>query len=127
MEAAQSFMAFFSSVATLTKSSFTLNASVKFSPNIESASDLTNVTFSKIKSDILAMISLKRGTGPLNKSSTLSTTVSYPIQGKPLLSLIGIVNFYHGYTLYFEIRLNPLRKCLEQYYHKPILLMVWTP
>ena len=74
-------MTFLSSVATLTQYSFTLNASVKFFSNIESASDSKNVILSKLESDMLAMISPKRGTAPLNQNLTLSTIGSYPLQG----------------------------------------------
>ena len=51
------------------KYSFTFNASVEFFSNIESASNLKNVTFSKLESNILAMKGPKQGTAPLNQNS----------------------------------------------------------
>ena len=74
---------FFSSVATLTQSSFALNASVSFFSNIKSASDSKNLTFSKVELDISDMTSPKRGTAALNQDSTLSMTGYYPLQGNP--------------------------------------------
>ena len=108
----------FYSVATFTQFSSTSNASVKFFSNIESVSDSTNLTFSKLKSKMSAMMSPNQGTAPLNQNFALSTTVSYPLQGNFLFSFVGIVNFYHCYTPYFEILLKPLQAFLKQYYLK---------
>ena len=57
-------MTFFYSVETLTKYSFTLNASVKIFSVIVSDSDSTNVIFSKLESNMLTMISPNQGTSP---------------------------------------------------------------
>ena len=38
--------------------------------------------------------------------------------GQYLFSFVGIVNFYHCYTPYFEILLKPLQAFLKQYYLK---------
>ena len=46
---------------------------------------------------------------------------------KSLFLIIGIVNLYHNYAPYFEIRLNPVRNFFKYYYRKPIPLMAWTP
>ena len=73
-------MTFFFSVATLMQYAFDLKASVKCFSNIESALDLTNVTFSKLDSNMLTMMSPKRGTAPLNQNLTSSTTRSYPMK-----------------------------------------------
>ena len=89
MVAAPLSMTLFSPVATLTKSSFTLNAPVQFFSNIQSASDSTNVTFSKLESNMLAMTSPKRETAPLNHNLTLSKTVYYPLQGNLYSTSLG--------------------------------------
>ena len=57
--------------------------------NIESASDLKNVIFSKLESDMLAMMSLKRGTSTLYKNLTLSTIGSYLLQGNHYSPSLG--------------------------------------
>ena len=48
-------------------------------------------------------------------------------RGESLFSFIGLINFYHRYTPYIDIRLKPLRKLLNQYYRKTIPMMAWTP
>ena len=82
-------MTFFSSLETMTQYSFALNSYVKFFSNIESASDLTYLFFSKLESNMSSMMSPKQGTAPLNQKSTFSTIVSYPLQGNNYSPLLG--------------------------------------
>ena len=50
-----------------------------------------------------------------------------PTNRQALFSFIGLVNLYHRYAPYFEIRMKPLCKLLKQFYRNPIPLMAWTP
>ena len=61
----------------------------KVFPNIESASDLTNVTFSKLQSNMSAMTSLKQGTTKLSKNKTLSMTGSYTLKENTYSTSLG--------------------------------------
>ena len=50
-----------------------------------------------------------------------------PERGESLFSFIDLINFYHRYAPYIEIRLKPLRKLLKDFYRKTIPMMAWTP
>ena len=50
-----------------------------------------------------------------------------PERVESLFSFIGLLNFYHRYAPYMEIRLKPLRKLLYAYYRNSITLAAWTP
>ena len=50
-----------------------------------------------------------------------------PERGESLFSFIGLINFYHRYAPYMEIRLKPLRKLLKPYYRRTIPMIAWTP
>ena len=50
-----------------------------------------------------------------------------PEQGENIFSFIGLLNFYHRFTPYMEIRLKPLRKLLKTYYRLSIPQVIWTP
>lgn len=41
---------------------------------------------------------------------------SLPEKGESLFSFIGLINFYHRYAPYMEIRSKPLREFLKVYY-----------
>ena len=46
-----------------------------------------------------------------------------PERGESLFSFIGLINFYHRYAPYMEIRLRGLRRLLKLYYRKIIPIM----
>ena len=43
-----------------------------------------------------------------------------------LFSFIGLVNFYHRYAPYMEIKLKPLRALVKKFYQKEIPTVSWT-
>ena len=49
-----------------------------------------------------------------------------PTNGQSLHSFVGLVNFYHNYIPYFEIRVKPLRALHRRYNRKPIPHMAWS-
>ena len=49
-----------------------------------------------------------------------------PNRGESIFSLIGLINFYHRYAPYMEIRLKPLRRMLKTFYRKTIPSTAWT-
>ena len=50
-----------------------------------------------------------------------------PQTAQALHSFIGLINFYHNYAPYFEIRLKPLRKLYRQHMKSTIPVMAWSP
>ena len=50
-----------------------------------------------------------------------------PTSSQGLNSFIGIINFYHNYTPYFEVRIKPLRKLYRNYFRKDTPVMKWSP
>ena len=50
-----------------------------------------------------------------------------PRNGQSLFSFIGLVNFYHRYAPYMELRLKPLRKLVKAHYRRPIPDDQWSP
>lgn len=49
-----------------------------------------------------------------------------PTEGQSLHSFIGLLNFYHKYLPYMEIRLKPLRALERQYRRSSIPQLAWT-
>jgi len=45
---------------------------------------------------------------------------SLPTSGHSLFSFIGLVNFYHRYAPYMEMKLKPLLALVKQFYRKAI-------
>ena len=50
-----------------------------------------------------------------------------PTTSQALHSFIGLINFYHNYAPYFEIRLKPLRQLYRRYLRSDLPLLAWTP
>ena len=50
-----------------------------------------------------------------------------PSHGQSLFSFVGLVNFYHRFAPYFELKLKPLRRLCRTYHRKTIPPVVWTP
>ena len=49
----------------------------------------------------------------------------FPTYSQGLHSFIGLINWYHKYAPYFEVRIKPLRKLFCGYFCKEISLMAW--
>ena len=49
-----------------------------------------------------------------------------PSTGQALHSFFGLINLYHNYAPYFEIRLKYLRRLYQEFSLKPIPLTAWT-
>ena len=50
-----------------------------------------------------------------------------PETGQSLHSFVGLVNFYHNYVPYFEMRIKPLRSLHRKFNRQPIPKEAWTP
>ena len=50
-----------------------------------------------------------------------------PRTSQALHSFIGLVNFYHNYSPYFELRLKPLRQFYRRFLREEIPISAWTP
>ena len=67
------------------------------------------------------------GNCPASTKFSMINDRKIPERGENLFSFIGLINFYHRYAPYMEIRLKPLRKLLKQYYRKTIHIMACIP
>ena len=61
--------------------------------------------------------------------SKFNTINNWPLtmSGQSSFSFIGLVNFYHQYSLYMEMRLKPLQRLVKQFHRKEITSSAWTP
>ena len=50
-----------------------------------------------------------------------------PTTSQALHSFIGLINFYHNYAPYFEIRLKPLRQLYRRFLRSELPILAWTP
>ena len=50
-----------------------------------------------------------------------------PETGQSLHSFVGLINFYHHYVPYFEMRIKPLRALHRKFNRQPIPKEAWTP
>ena len=50
-----------------------------------------------------------------------------PPTGQSLSSFVGLINFYHKYIPYFELKLKPLRQLCRKFFRKTIPTEAWTP
>ena len=50
-----------------------------------------------------------------------------PDTGQCFLSFVLLINFYHSFTPYLELKLNLLRSLCQTYHQKSIPTMAWTP
>ena len=69
---------------------------------------------------------LRKGNCPAQSKFNLIQDWKLPTSGSSLFSFIGLVNFYHKYAPYMEIRLKPLRNLVKLFYRKPIPSSAWT-
>ena len=70
---------------------------------------------------------LRTGNCPAQSKFNLINDWKLPTSGTSLFSFIGLINFYHRYAPYMEIRLKPLRKLVKKYYRKAIPSLAWSP
>ena len=82
--------------------------------------------FLKERVEYVGIDIMKHGNSPAQSKFKIITDWKLPTSGQALFSFIGLINFYHQYAPYFEIRLKPLRKLCKRYYHKEIPLMAYT-
>ena len=66
------------------------------------------------------------GNAPAQSKFDMINDWTLPTNGQSLISFVGLVNFYHRYAPYMEIRLKPLRRLVKKYYRKEIPQMAWT-
>ena len=69
---------------------------------------------------------LADGNCPASSKFKLIDDWPLPNSGQSLFSFVGLVNFYHRYAPYMELRLKPLRKLVKKFYRKPIPENAWT-
>lgn len=70
---------------------------------------------------------LSHGNSPASSKFDMINDWTLPTDGPSLHSFIGLINFYHKFAPYLEIRLKPLRKLCKKYFRKSIPFMEWTP
>ena len=59
---------------------------------------------------------------PAISTSSMINNWPLPNRGEDSFSFIGLINFYHRYAPYVEIRLKPLHKLLKRFYGKTTLI-----
>ena len=69
---------------------------------------------------------LPSGRSPAHSKFKMITDWPTPTSSQTLGSFIGLINFYHNYVPYFEIRLKPLRKLYRTFFRKAIPAEAWT-
>jgi len=70
---------------------------------------------------------MKQGNTPAQSKFDMINDWKLLKSGQSLFSFIGMINFYHRYAPYFEIKLKPLRKLCKRFYRKELPQMGWTP
>ena len=70
---------------------------------------------------------LSAGNCPASSKFDMITDWKLPIDGPSLHSFIGLINFYHKFCPYLEIRMKPLRKLCKKYFRKRIPSLEWSP
>ena len=87
---------------------------------------LDKCEFLKDRVEYVGVDIMKDGNTPAQSKFNMINDWVLPTSGQALFSFIGLINFYHRYAPYFEIRLKPLRKLCKRFYRKPIPQMAWT-
>ena len=70
---------------------------------------------------------LCHGNAPAQSKFNLLNYWALPTSGQSLFSFISLVNFYHCYAPYMELKLKPLRTLVKLFCRKPIPHKSWTP
>ena len=66
------------------------------------------------------------GNCPAQSKFNMINDWQLPTTGQSLHSFVGLINFYHNYVPYFEIRIKPLRALHRKFNRKPIPSQEWT-
>ena len=88
---------------------------------------LDKCEFLKERVEYVGVDIMKDGNAPAQSKFNMINDWTLPTNGQSLFSFIGLINFYHRYAPYFEMRLKPLRKLCKTYYRKEIPSTAWTP
>ena len=83
--------------------------------------------FLKERVEYVGIDIMKQGNTPAQSKFDMINDWKLPTSGQSLFSFIGLINFYHRYAPYFEIKLKPLRKLCKRFYRKELPQMGWTP
>ena len=67
------------------------------------------------------------GNCPASSKFDMITDWTLPTNSRSLMSFIGLVNFYHQYSPFFEIRLRGLRSLYRRYRGELIPIIAWSP
>lgn len=87
---------------------------------------LKKCEFLKDRTEYVGYDVLSSGNSPAQSKFDMINDWPLPTTGQSLHSFIGLVNFYHRFAPYLEIRLKPLRKLCKSYFRKDIPIMAWT-
>ena len=87
---------------------------------------LDKCEFLKERVEYVGVDIMKDGNTPAQSKFKMINDWKLPTSGQALFSFIGLINFYHRYAPYFEMRLKPLRKLCKRFYRKEIPQMGWT-
>ncbi len=87
---------------------------------------LKKCEFLKDRTEYVGYDVLSSGNSPAQSKFDMINDWPMPTTGQSLHSFIGLVNFYHRFAPYLEIRLKPLRQLCKKYYRKPIPVLEWT-
>ena len=88
---------------------------------------LDKCEFLKDRVEYVGVDIMKDGNAPAQSKFNMINNWKLPTSGQSLFSFIGLINFYHRYAPYFELKLKPLRKLCKRFYRKEIPQMGWTP
>ena len=87
---------------------------------------LDKCEFMKSRVEYVGHDILRKGNSPAQSKFDLIQDWKLPESGSTLFSFIGLVNFYHRYAPYMEMRLKPLRNLVKLNYRKSIASSSWT-
>ncbi len=88
---------------------------------------LKKCEFLKDRTEYVGYDVLSSGNSPAQSKFDMINDWPTPTTGQSLHSFIGLVNFYHRFAPYLEIRMKPLRKLCKTYFRKAIPQLAWTP
>lgn len=87
---------------------------------------LKKCEFLKDRTEYVGYDILSNGNAPAQSKFNMINDWKLPTTGQSLHSFIGLINFYHRFAPYLEIRLKPLRRLCKKYFRKDIPQMEWT-
>ena len=68
-----------------------------------------------------------KGNCPAESKCNIINNWPLSVSGQLLFSFIVLLNFYHRYTPYMEMKLKPLRRLVKTFYRNEIPSSTWTP